>query len=299
MMFGLPPIAAERTTIFTSCGGSSATGNWQPYIKPRGASMYSIFCLGSGGGGGAGFTGAAGTARGGGGGGSSGACTRLIIPVVFLPDVIYVNVGRGAAAGNVGPASFVSTEAYQTATGYLVTVSGSGGANNGGAGTGSAGGSGGSAAIASVASDAMGHGYGTFNALGGRAGTAGGAHTGAAGANTAWGSGGIFVTGGAGGGGTPTANTDFAGGEISNGGKVPTLSGGIAAAGAGQSGFEFRPPFLFASTGGSGGGTAGAAGTAGSGGAGGVGSGGGGGGGGVTGGAGGRGGDGLVIITWW
>lgn len=126
-----------------------------------------------------------------------------------------------------------------------------------------------------------------------------------------------MISGGAGGGGTPTANTNFTGGNITGAGLIPTLSGGAAGGGAGQSGIfwgaaggivsadllmasaAFSGHGPFAMTGGSGGGTNGAAGTGGAGGDGAFGCGGAGGGGGVTGGAGGRGGSGLVLISAW
>ena len=297
-MFGLPDPRTCNVQLFRNLGSTSAV-NWQPWYKPAGVGMSFIFCLGAGGGGGAGFTAAAGSARGGGGGGSSGGLTRLLIPTVHLPNVLHVNVGRGGVPGGVGGASHVSTAASQTGAAYLITISSSGGANNGGAGTGGAGGGGGSGAIASSATDAYGHGLGFFVAVGGRAGSNGGAQTGAAGGTQTWGTGGMLCSGGAGGGGTPTGNTDFAGGGITGGGPIPSLAGGLAAAGQGQAGWELLDPYLLASTGGCGGGTAGASGTAGAGGYGGLGSGGGGGGGGVTGGAGGRGGDGYVIIVSW
>ena len=123
--------------------------------------------------------------------------------------------------------------------------------------------------------------------IGGGAGVAGGAIT--------WGT--LFISGGAGGGGTNTLNANGAGGAITAAGNpiFQTLSGGAAGGGKGSQGIDIlgAPPI---SSGGSGGGAYGVS-SGGRGGNGGFGSGGAGGGAGVTGGNGGRGGDGLVIIT--
>jgi hypothetical protein len=147
---------------------------------------------------------------------------------------------------------------------------------------------------------------GQWTAIAGQGGSAGGAHTGAVGATVTWAALPTVLSGGAGGGGTPIANTDFAGGPVTNipvipgdGPTIYTLAGGTAAGGAGSDGLQYQRNFFPCFTGGSGGGTNGAAGVGGKGGNGAPGCGGGGGGGGVTGGAGGNGGSGFVIITGW
>src|ERR1041385_4783253 len=87
---------------------------WETWRKPRGVSMCQVITIGGGGGGGGGFSGASGTARGGGGGGGSSSMTVLTIASIWLPDVLYVQVGAGGIGGGPGLAgtdgmtSFVS-----------------------------------------------------------------------------------------------------------------------------------------------------------------------------------------------
>ena len=75
---------------------------WEVWEKPRGINMIRITCIGGGGGGGGGATNNSTTARGGGAGGSSGGFTSLLIPAIFLPDVLYVSVGDGGTGGAAG-----------------------------------------------------------------------------------------------------------------------------------------------------------------------------------------------------
>lgn len=289
-VFGLPS-PDERTRIFPAFS-ASASQTFATYYVPRGAQALSIFLVGGAGSGAGGTTGAAGSARSGGGGGGAGAVTRVWIPTILLPDMLYVHVGVGGAApagnaaGNAGVATWVSIRPSSAAA-VLVGL-----ANNGTGGA--VAGTVGSPGTASNETAAWYMRNGVFVSSQGTAAGAGGANTGAVGSN-------VLATlstcGGAGGGGTPTGNTNFAGGDQTQptADFFPLLSGGTAGGGNGADGLWQLKPFQ--SRGGAGGGTNGAAGTGGSGGNGGVGSGGGGGGGGVTGGAGGKGGDGLCIIT--
>lgn len=68
--------------------------------KPRGIHTIVITCIGAGGGGASGTV-AGGSAAGGSGGGSGGF-TRVIIPAMVLPDVLYVSVGKGGLGGPAG-----------------------------------------------------------------------------------------------------------------------------------------------------------------------------------------------------
>ena len=280
------------------------TGEFITWHKPRNASLISILLIGAGAGGGGGKTGASGTARGGGGGGGSGGMNRIHISAYLIPDILFVQPGlggAGAAADGTGTTAGISYVCFAptiSSNSNILHKSCNAAAVGGSPGTASAGGAGGAGGTnvnysfgAPWASIVCGTG------VAGQTGATGGAHTGANGGAITWATGGLCISAGAGGGGTPTGNTDFSGGAINGSGLIlPTVAGGASAAGAGQDGyFSLKPAFM--SSGGSGGGTAGASGTAGAGGNGGPGSGGGGGGGGVTGGAGGRGGDGLIIIT--
>ncbi len=279
-----------------------APGQWQTWVKPRGKSMVSIYALGSGGGGGGGFSSAAATARGGGGGGGSGAMARVLLPASVLPDVLYCFVASGglggaaSVAGAVGNVSYVNLfpEILNTYTRVLVT--GGAGAGGGGAGSLTAGGVAGAAAGAG-AFYPLTH-TGVATSIVGLAGAVGGAHTGAAGGNI---SGVAMVHGGAGGGGTTSA--DFAGGSFSGAYWMPSLNGGAAIGGRGQDGLDMSPGGVWTQTSsvaapGTGGGSNNAA-TGGDGGNGGSGCGGGGGGAGLTGGRGGNGGHGLIVVLSW
>lgn len=304
----LPRIKVANEQTFYALGATGVV-EWQPWVKPRNISMISIIDIGAGGGGGGGMTGAAGTARGGGGGGGSGAITTLLIPAIFVPDILYVMVGRGglgAAAtgiGSSGDRSFVGMMPQNPATVPMVICSSGAASSSGGAaGTAATGGAGGAAGTIAIMGGALGHNLGLFVPRAGQAGAAGGAQTGGTGNGTIHANVGLPITGGAGGGGTPVANTDFLGGAVSGiaGSLMPhSTFGGTAGGGAGAHGMFLTGNPIWTTTGGGGGGTNGAAGVGGRGGDAAYGSGGGGGGGGVTGGAGGNGGNGLVIITCW
>ena len=298
---GLPRTTPGYTWIFQN-NGAIGTAAWQAWMRPRNITTLSFHLFSAGSGGGSGFGAAAATARGGGGGGATGGSISLTnIPVEWLPDVLYFMVGRGGAGGtgggngSSGDRSYIGVTPNDVTAASLIAVSGAAGAGGGVAGSATAGGTGGVAGTIATLVSAQGHYLGNWMARVGAGGAAGGAQTGAVGANATWGSNGMLM-GGAGGGGTNTTNVDFAGGNITGAGIVPTITGGIAAAGAGQAGLFLSGKPIFAGTGGSGGGTAGAAGTGGRGGDGAFGCGGGGGGAGVTGGAGGKGGDAIIIV---
>ena len=274
------PNRAGKFDVFYASGASHI------YEVPDGASALFMAIVGGGGGGGAGFSAAAAAARGGGGGGGTGAVTRLIVSTLILPRLLYVNPGLGGTSAGNGGASFIGAT---PTTGNTTNIGFANGGNAGGTGTGAAVGAGGTAGGAAsilnvIFSWLAPHEYGA-----GQAGAAGGAVAGAAGAATTWGN--LGICAGAGGGGTTSA--DFAGGNITGTGLVPTVLGGAAGSNVGNAGYWM--PDLLIGTGGSGGGSSNT-GNGGRGGDGAPGCGGGGGGGGVTGGAGGRGGHGFVVI---
>lgn len=277
--FHLPKETGQSRIFYAQGAG------FQPYNIPYGAKMLNIIAVGRGGNAGAGHSAAAATARGGGGSGGSGAITRILIPTSILPDTLWVLPGSQAAGE-----SYVCTLPAIAAANTIVRANAGGSGNNG---TGSAVGTAGAAgAITSTATRGPYSTLGVYESLAGQAGVTGGAIAGAAGTAITWGAVGLFVSAGASGAGTTSA--DFAGGDITGGGLVPTIAGGVAGSNPGNSGYFLMLPPSF--TGGSGGGSSNT-GVGGAGGNGGYGSGGGGGGGGTTGGAGGIGGDGLVFIT--
>jgi hypothetical protein len=316
--FGMiPPIYSGDVQSFTTGDNGQ---NMQRWIKPRGASMCQMFIVGGGGGGGGGKTGATTTARGGGGGGGCSGVGILIIPTLFLPDILLVQVGSGggggaaSGGGNSGSNSYISTGSGISALSAIPNVilaSSTNAAGGGGAGATTSNAAGGTAATNFSPSQA-GHFQfkGVFNNTGGIVGATGGLATaGAVGtAITAWNT--LQLSPGAGGGSVSAVTTGFAGGAVSIQNPLDFTDGGFQTAfnfllgGAGSSGGAFagNPGFiswkLSLFTGGSGGGsTDNAAGGAGGQGA--PGCGGGGGGGGTTGGVGGNGGDGFVIIISW
>lgn len=274
------PKESGQTRFFYAAGTI-----WQPYSVPAGVTMLHMVAVGSGGQGGAGHSAAAASARGGGGGGGSGAITRISIPASFLPQTIWVLVGN-PVSGN----SYVAVQPNNTVANTIIMANPGGNGGNGtGAAVGAAGSGGAATALASRGPYAS---LGLYETIAGQAGVAGGAIAGAVGTALVYGAAGIFVSGGASGAGTTSA--DFAGGAITGSGLVPTIPGGLAGSNAGNPGFQLWLPPTF--TGGSGGGSS----NTGNGGAGGIpgpGCGGGGGGGGVAGGAGAAGGPGFVAIT--
>ena len=287
---------------------------YQSWVKPRGITMAHFLSVNPGAGGGGGMTGATSTVRGGGGGGASGALISVIIPAVFLPDVLYLLVAQGGVGGLPAAAGSAPTLGNFAGTNAIGTVPYSLGSTaqatlvqggTGGAGVGSAGTTSGGAGASSGSPPTISLNYlaalGTFNSLG----AGGGAVGGTAGAGGSLNASGGLVTGGAGGGGATAGNVDSAGGGGPGAGQpapwlAGNVSGGIAGLGQGPGngagGFLNRAPFYV--VGGCGGGSF-AAGIGGNGGNGIYGGGGGGGGGGLTGGNGGNGGHGLIIVTVW
>ncbi len=295
---GIPNQGTNDVQIFNTSSG----GQWKVWNRPRGYSMAFMTCVGSGAGGGGGHTAATGTVRGGGAGGGSGAVARLLIPIYALPNRLYILVGAGGAGGTASNPGGAGARSYITVSPSVgtatLTVLQSGNVAAGGGAAGSVAGNATGGLAETISTDALcilGTTFGINKFVAGGAGTNGGVVGGAAGSAFVY-TATSFSTPGAGGGTTPAANTDFAGGAITGTGLLQNIAGG--AAGLPGSAFRSTTPFLH--VGGTGGGTGGA-GAAGAGGSAGgsSGAGGGGGGGGITGGVGGSGGDGYVSIICW
>jgi hypothetical protein len=137
------PNELERKHWTYFCNSTASNDSaWQAWHKPAGITFINITAMGGGGGGGGATGWVPGFARSGGGGGGSAALTNLFIPAIFVPDTLYIKVGRGGAggagapsasaatAGTAGQASYVSLYAA-TSTGYTIAVANGG---NGGAG---------------------------------------------------------------------------------------------------------------------------------------------------------------------
>ncbi len=308
-MFGIP--TEQRNCDiqrFTSWDAGAGGANlWSlTWKKPKGCAMGYFWGLSGGAGGGGGHTAAPGNARGGGGGGGGGAVFSLLVPLIFLPDRLYVLVGRGGPGGaatvdgTAGGPTMLSVYQGTDASNLLMFCSGSQ-AQPGLKGTAVAAGTGGAGGTATtVASMSLAQ-LGLFQTYGGQAGKNGGVPAGAIGtAATIVASAGIAM-GGAGGAGVTAA--DFAGGTFTTiaASYISQQLSAAHAAGsvAGPGGIIVEPPDgpLWCISGG--GGSSSNAGVGGAGGNSPLGSGGGGGGGGTTGGKGGDGGNGALVSICW
>jgi len=300
---------------------STGTASWQVWQKPASCRFVYMLCIGGGGGGGAGRRNP-GVATCGGGGGGCSSITRMMVPAIFLPDVLYIQVGAGGAGGDgdatniqsdgaSGNLSYISVQPNSTAV-NIICQSGNAAAGGGigGRSNGSIASSGGSAGTAWTAATTILE-FAYFRSTIGRIGANAG-NTTVPPSNITVSATGVPLTGGAGGGGTSAGTATENGGSINASKLNPAISGGLADSATnanGKAGFSLmiptnsgKTPTPMFFTGGSGGGsttTAGANG--GDGGDGAYGCGGGGGGAsnetGVPAGDGGKGGDGLVIIT--
>jgi len=279
---------------------------WRTWRKPAGKTMAFMLCIGGAGGGGGGFGAAAAAARGGGGGGGSSAVTRVLMPLLLLPDTLFIQAGAGGvgqvSGGGVagsGILSYIAIAPDITAT-NVFAVSGAAAAVGGGTGTGAAVGAAGTAGtIAAITAMPL-AGIGQYAFIAGQAGAAGGAVAGAIGPPTSIATTGCMTQGGGGGAGTTSA--DFAGSIVTaiTGSLLSQMApiGAAAGSNAGSGGYMLKNPFFF-SYAGLGGGSSNTA-NGGNGGKGAFGSGGGGGGGGTAGaGRGGDGGAGLIVIVSW
>jgi len=300
----LPKAGNGNVDYFYNTGGTSSWVTWE---KPKGIHTIVFTCIGGGGGGRSGWCLDI-TSRSGGAGGASGGFTRLLIPAIALPDVFYVQVGKGGAGGasattsatanlgSNGTPSYVSI-APSTDAIYVACYANGGG---GGVTTGSGTNAGGIAAVVATQASALMSGLGQFFALAGQTGSAGGNTSGTITYPTT----GLLLSGGGAGAGNVSNGTSVPVPTQTSFSLISTRTGGTAGnpGGAGADGMFLLQPLI--SIGGAGGGasnntTVGGNVAGGRGGNGGLGSGGGGGGAGqVTAGsgAGGDGGDGLVII---
>lgn len=301
----LPGGAGVDRQTFLGAQPSGGT-QWTTWYKPRGRSMLSILNVGSGAGGGGAAGNTAGSARGGGGGGGGAACVRFVVPLVMIPDELYIQVfagglgGAGGSSGNgsAGNPGLLSTVAIYPNAGtpfHILSVNGTA-PTGGGAGTSATGGANGSSGSTVTATAMILAALGVFASQAGMSGSSGGAQTGAIGSPLGPSGSPFFAgTGGAG-----SQSADFVGGVYSQIlASSPFQATTAAPAGAnGSDGFRFGQYPIF--YGGSGGGASNSV-AGGRGGSGMVpGTGGGGGGAGVTtGGRGGDGGPGLVEMICW
>ena len=245
---------------------------WQTWRKPRGAKWIYMLGVGGAGGGGAGVNTDAANS-GGGAGGSSGAQAIVMIPAIFVPDLLYIQCGIGGlGATTSGGTSTAGTNTY-------VAIGPSGGAglaladtflraDGAAVGTQAASSSVGGLSLNGAATPTIGNmplaGRGFVTLIGGQAGGAGGG-PGLVGTDVAVPTTGLIVTAGAGaggcssvarlGGGSITTITGMLGNDFA---QLPIPGGNPAAAAtpatAGARGFKTRTSFL--NFGGAGGGAA-------------------------------------------
>lgn len=226
-----------QTFIGTSqTTAGAATGEWKTWRKPRGARFVYMIAVGGGSSGGTGTNTA--TTSGGGAGGGCGAMSTLMIPAMFLPDVLYIQAGLGGsqpatlvsgATGVAGTITYVALEPWNTLAAQITVMFANAGAVTGTAATTTTGGVAGTAAAIATTSNMPLAGRGAYQFFIGQTGTAGGSST-SAGTALTLPINGLMVTGGSGGGGTN--GTGQAGGAITGvgfGDNFPTLSGGSAA----------------------------------------------------------------------
>lgn len=309
-VFHVPQTSNGDIKLFRPNQPTGATTAWQLWRKPRGCDFLAMVLIGGGAGGGGGRGTTAGSAKGGGGGGGSSGVTRLLYPMMFVPDTLYVLCGTGGpggaggsgADGSIGTAGQLSYVALwpNSAANNLFAVSGAAAALPGAGGTSTTAAGGAAGTIATLAGCPFSQWALSALFLAGQIGSAAGSGAGNnAGADISVGTasmimggcgGGASLAGQAAGGGyTAVSNTPFG-----------AVAGGTAGAGPGNPGFKFdvTMPLYYGGTGGgsSNGATGGAGGGAGAS----PGAGGGGGGGGATiGGRGGAGGPGLVMLVSW
>ena len=160
--------------------------------------MAAMLGIGGGGAGGTGVIGANSTAAGG-GGGASGNQTRITMPLIYLPDVLYISAPAPANNAAGGTAS-VGIKPDGTVNHLILTASGGG---KGGNAAGATAGSAGSAASINTLSLSPLAGSGHYLSLAGQAGIIGGTTVSAAALTLPVT--GLICTGGTGGGGLPAA----------------------------------------------------------------------------------------------
>jgi hypothetical protein len=254
---------------------TAATGDryirWQTWRKPRGAKWIYMLAVGPGGGGGAGFSGATG---GGGGGGPSGAQQIIMLPAMWVPEILYIQCGRGGigaqtsastsqsgGGGVTGGNTYVGIDtADGLPTNTMLIAAQSGGSSSATFPTATTGGAASlgptSNSIASWVAGAR----GLYTSLNGQGGVAGGTNT-AVGSDLLIPNTGLLVTGGAGGGGSNTT-TGSNGGAVTGIASspfaqslIPILLGGPAPGGIGTAGIITNNQLMFLGGAGGAGGT--------------------------------------------
>ena len=258
--FHIPIVPGRDVQIFNDPGQQGdVDSRWTTWTKPRGLSMAHIFMWGGGGGGGKGLAGIAGGARGGGGGGGGSGQSVIVIPLEFLPDKLFLFVGKGgegafdpATNATAGSQSFVAIHPEQQIVNMVGNAIGGGAGSNGSGAGNAAAGTGGT--LASIQNNMPLVGLGHVQLFVGQTGSTGGSPT-TAGTALALPVTGLLCMGGTGGGGV-TLTTNFAGGAITaiTGSLLSQNAPAAAPAGPGGHGSSamlWKPLFSFSGMGGS------------------------------------------------
>jgi hypothetical protein len=220
------PESTGNGDVQTFIGDAQAVNtSWKTWIKPRGKTMLHIMLAGAGGNGGTGVIGANSVSAGG-AGGQSGAISCILVPLHYIPDILYVCIAGRKPTATANFASMISVTSSNTSSNILVFANG--GLHGGNASAGTGGTVGTAAAIASATLMPLGWLFGQVM-LASQVGVAGGAAV--AGANLTLPSTGGFLLGGTGGGGLPAAAAaGTSGGNITGTTGFPTLIGGLGSA---------------------------------------------------------------------
>ena len=283
----VPGVSVDQQLFVGSDNNSNLT-EWQTWRKPRGKNWLTIMAVGGGASGGCGINTT--TTSGGGAGGGGGGYTHVTIPMFLVPDVLYIQCGKGGAGANTsgyvpaaGSNTVVSVEPNNALNGSLNFAFCNGAPAGGSAATRGVGGVAGSAAAAATASQmVLGVRSEPFMILPGVVGTAGGANTPTDGVSVILPTTGNICCGGTGAGGTSAAGGSVSPATAAIGSDyLFSLVGGTATststpAGSGQNGFMARNYFMSYPGSGGGGSSKTVGGNPGAGGNGGLGSGGGG-----------------------
>lgn len=199
--------------------GTTATGQWMTWRKPRGVKF--IYMIGVGGGGAGGTSIDTANNAAGAGGGGSGAQSTIMIPSFFVPDMLYVRTGSGGfgstvggTLGQAGTATVVAIQPYATTSAGSTILYANGG-TGGGSGSETVAGLGGSGGVVAAITDMPLAGRGTYSFFTGQTGGAGGLQGSAAPSITVPTTG-LMVTAGSGGGGSATAGGGGQGGAINS-----------------------------------------------------------------------------------
>ena len=245
----------------------TGTGEWKTWRKPRGAKFVYMIGVGGGSSGGCGLN--SGTSSGGGAGGGSGAQSTLMIPAMFLPDVLYIQAGLGGsqpatlvsgATGVAGTITYVALEPWTTLAAQLTVLFANAGAATGTAATTTNGGTQGTAAAVATIANMPLAARGVYQFFAGQSVGTGSTSTGIS-TNINYPTTGLMVQGGSGGGGSPTSGPGVQSGAITLAGfgdNFPSVTAAVGGSGStpagnGAGGTMLKP---FQYTGGVGGGGA-------------------------------------------